>query len=168
MKKLAIIGGGVMAAYFGEACHRLGYEGHCFSMPDGKVDDGKVDAFHEINIFEKEKITEICRELGIDGVVATTELSIPITAYVAAQLGLLGIPDMMVMLAVNSLRLCQELVQDGTEERGQGNAGDVVECLIPYGIRMVQEFVLHCNGNYYKQYHNDCHNSNSLIVLMQI
>lgn len=92
MKKLAIIGGGVMAAYFGEACHRLDYEGHYFSMPDGKVDDGKVDAFHEINIFEKEKVTEICRDLGIDGVVATTELSIPIAAYVAAQLGLLGIP----------------------------------------------------------------------------
>ena len=92
MKKLAIIGGGVMASYFGEACHRLGYEGHYFSMIDGKVDDSKVDVFHEINIFEKEKITEICRELSVDGVVATTELSVPITAYVAEQLGLLGVP----------------------------------------------------------------------------
>jgi len=92
MKKLAIIGGGVMASYFGEACHRLEYEGHYFSMIDGKVDDTKVDFFHEINIFEKEKITEICREIGIDGVVATTELSVPITAYVAEQLGLHGIP----------------------------------------------------------------------------
>ena len=52
MKKLAIIGGGVMASCFGEACHRLGYEGHYFSMMDGKVDDSKVDVFHEINIFE--------------------------------------------------------------------------------------------------------------------
>ena len=92
MKKLAIIGGGVMASYFGEACHRLGYEGHYFSMIDGKVDDNKVDVFHEINIFEKERITEICKELGINGVVATTELSVPITAYIAEQLGLLGIP----------------------------------------------------------------------------
>ena len=91
MKKLAIIGGGVMASYFGEACHRLGYESHYFSLIDGKVDDSKVDVFHEINIFEKEKITDICRELGVDGVVATTELSVPITAYVAEQLGLLGI-----------------------------------------------------------------------------
>lgn len=91
MKKLAIIGGGVMASYFGEACHRLGYEGHYFSMPDGKVDEAKVDVYHEINIFEKEKITEICRELGVNGVVATTELSVPIAAYVAEQLGLLGV-----------------------------------------------------------------------------
>jgi biotin carboxylase len=92
MKKLAIIGGGVMASYFGEACHRLGYEGHYFSLIDGKVDESKVDVFHEINIFEKEKIAEICRDIGINGVVATTELSVPITAYVAEKLGLLGIP----------------------------------------------------------------------------
>lgn len=91
MKKLAIIGGGVMASYFGEACHRLGYEGHYFSMIDGKVVDAKVDVFHEINIFEKERIAEICKEIGVDGVVATTELSVPITAYVAEQLGLLGL-----------------------------------------------------------------------------
>lgn len=92
MKKLAIIGGGVMASYLGEACHRLGYEGHYFSMIDGKVDDSKVDVFHEINIFEKDKITEICKEIGVSGVVATTELSVPIAAYVAEQLGLLGVP----------------------------------------------------------------------------
>lgn len=92
MKKLAIIGGGVMASYFGEACHRLGYEGHYFSMLDGKVDDGKVDVFHEINIFEKDQIVTICNEIGIDGVVATTELSVPIAAYVAERLNLLGLP----------------------------------------------------------------------------
>lgn len=90
MKKLAIIGGGVMASYFGEACHRLGYEGHYFSQIDGKVDDSQVDYFHEINIFDKDGIVAICKEIGIDGVVATTELSVPITAYVANKLGLLG------------------------------------------------------------------------------
>lgn len=90
MKKLAIIGGGVMASYFGEACHRLGYEGHYFSMNDGKVEDSKVDYYHEINLFDKDGILEICKEIGVDGVVATTELSVPITAYVANKLGLLG------------------------------------------------------------------------------
>ncbi len=92
MKVLAIIGGGVMASYYGEACRRLGYESHYFSMMDGKVDESKVDVFHEINIFEKDRITEICREIGVNGVVATTELSVPIAAYVAEQLGLFGVP----------------------------------------------------------------------------
>ena len=92
MKKLAIIGGGVMASYFGEACHRIGYEGHDCSMLDGKVELGKVDFFHEINIFDIDKIVEICKELKVDGVVATTELTVPITAHVANRLGLLGNP----------------------------------------------------------------------------
>lgn len=104
MKKLAIIGGGVMASYFGEACHRLGYEGHYFSMIDGKVDDEKVDFFHEINIFEKEQIVSICREIGVDGVVATTELSVPIAAFVAEQLGLLGLPYEVACLITNKYR----------------------------------------------------------------
>lgn len=92
MKKLAIIGGGVTAADFGDACHRLGYEGHYFTLPDGKVDEKRVDVYHEINIFEKDRIVEICKKIGIDGVVATTELSVAIAAYVAKQLGLLGLP----------------------------------------------------------------------------
>ena len=104
MKKLAIIGGGVMASYFGEACHRLGYEGHYFSMPDGKVENGKVDVYHEINIFEKERITEICREIGVAGIVATTELSVPITAYVAEQLGLLGVPYKVAQVITDKYR----------------------------------------------------------------
>ena len=92
MKKLAISGGGVQAGYFGEACHRLGYEGHYFSMADGKVDEAKVDYFHEINIFDKDGIVAICKEVDIDGVVATTELTVPIAAYVADKLELLGNP----------------------------------------------------------------------------
>ena len=93
-----------MASYFGEACHRLGYEGHYFSMPDGKVDDTKVDVYHEINIFEKERITDICREIGVAGVVATTELSVPITAYVAEQLGLLGVPYRVAQVITDKYR----------------------------------------------------------------
>ena len=92
MKKLAIIGGGVMASYFGESCRRLGLESHYFSMADGKVEDNKIDVFHEVNIFDKDRIVGICREIGVCGVVATTELSVPITAYVADKLGLLGNP----------------------------------------------------------------------------
>ncbi len=93
-----------MAACFGEACHRLGYEGHYFSMLDGKVDDSKVDVFHEINIFEKEKIADICEEIGVDGVVATTELSVPITAYIAEKLGLLGVPYKVAQVIIDKYR----------------------------------------------------------------
>lgn len=104
MKKLAIIGGGVMASCFGEACHRLGYESHYFSMLDGKVDDTKVDFFHEVNIFNKDEIVTICKEIGVDGVVPTTELSVPITAYVAEKLGLPGNPVEVAEVITNKYR----------------------------------------------------------------
>lgn len=104
MKKIAIIGGGVMAGYMGEACHRLGYEGHYFSMIDGKVDESMVDYYHEVNIFDKDKIVEICKEIEVDGVVPTTELSVPITAYVADKLGLLGNPVEVAEAITNKYR----------------------------------------------------------------
>lgn len=90
IKRLAIIGGGVMASYFSDACCRLGYESHYFSMQDGKIPDKSECTFHEINIFDKDKIVEICKNLMIDGVVATTELTVPIAAYVADKIGALG------------------------------------------------------------------------------
>lgn len=104
MKKISIIGGGVMASYFGKACCKLGYESHYFSMIDGRVDDGSVDVFHEINIFDKEKIVKICRKLGVAGVVATTELSVPVAAYVAEQLGLLGLQYEVAQVITNKYR----------------------------------------------------------------
>lgn len=91
-KKLAIIGGGVMASAYGVACRCIGYESHYFTLPDGKVIEGAPDFYHEVNIFDVDRIVEICREVGIDGVVATTELSVAITARVAAALGLAGNP----------------------------------------------------------------------------
>lgn len=104
MKKLAIIGGGVMASYYGAVCHRLKIESHYFSLKDGKVDNNKVDVFHEVNIFDKDIIVDICKKIGIDGVVATTELSVSITAYVAYKLGLLGNPIEVANVITNKYR----------------------------------------------------------------
>lgn len=92
MKKLAIIGGGVMASYYSEACRKLGYESHYFSMADGKIPDEEADVYHEVNIFDKDTIVDICREIGATGIVPTTELSVSIAAYVADKLGLPGNP----------------------------------------------------------------------------
>ena len=48
--------------------------------------------FFPISIFEKDEIVRICRENEVDGVVATTELTIAIAAYVADKLGYNYIP----------------------------------------------------------------------------
>lgn len=138
MKKLAIIGGGVMASYFGESCHRLGLESHYFSMADGKVEDSKADVFHEINIFNKDEIVEICRGLGVNGVVATTELSVPITAYVADKLGLLGNPVEVAQVITDKYRN-RECIRNLKELHSPlyvkaTNVKDIENANIPYPI----------------------------------
>lgn len=81
-----------MASAFGAACRRIGYESHYFTLSDGKETEDEPDYYHEVNIFDVAKIVEICKEVGMDGVVATTELSVSITAQVADALGLPGNP----------------------------------------------------------------------------
>lgn len=103
-KKLAIIGGGVMASAFGAACRRIGYESHYFTLSDGKVTEDEPDFYHEVNIFDIERIVEICKEVGIDGVVATTELTVPITARVAAALGVAGNPAEVAQVITDKYR----------------------------------------------------------------
>ena len=86
--KLAIIGAGQMARIFAVKAKEIGVETHCFAWEKGAVAKPFVDCFHDISIFEKEEIVKICRESGINGVVATTELTVAVASYVADALGL--------------------------------------------------------------------------------
>lgn len=90
MKKIAIIGAQHIAIIFAKRMKELGIESHCFSWEKDKFISKYVDYFHPISIFEKEKILKKCKEIGINGVVATTELTISISAYIAQELGLNG------------------------------------------------------------------------------
>lgn len=92
MRKLAIIGGGRMASIFSKSAREMNVETHCFSLKKGIVDQNSFDYVHDINILEKEEVLEICRSLNINGVVATTELTISVAAYVADKMKLNGIP----------------------------------------------------------------------------
>lgn len=90
-KKLAIIGSGRMAWIFGKNAHDMGIETHCFSYDTHAVAHETVDYFHEISILDKEHVLQSCKEIGIDGVVATTELTIPVAAFISEGLHLNGI-----------------------------------------------------------------------------
>lgn len=86
--KIAIIGAGPMAKIFAEKAKNEDIETHCFAWEKGAEAKDIVDFFYPISIFEKEKILDICRELKIDGVIATTELTISIAAFIARNLKL--------------------------------------------------------------------------------
>lgn len=92
MEKIAIIGSGIMAKVIAGRARELNIESHCFSWDRHDVASNVVDFFHEVNIFEADEITKICKEGGINGVIATTELTILPAAKVADNLGLNGNP----------------------------------------------------------------------------
>ncbi|MBR1762682.1 MAG: ATP-grasp domain-containing protein [Eubacterium sp.] len=79
-----------MARIIGERCRKLNIESHCFSIDEHSVAAEVCDYFHNVNILDVDKLTEKCKELSINGVVATTELTIYPAAVVANRLGLNG------------------------------------------------------------------------------
>lgn len=93
MKKLAIIGGGRMACIFAENAREMGIETHCFSLESGIVDKTIFDDIHVVNILEREKVLEICKKIKVDGIVATTELTIAVASFVSEKMHLNGIPS---------------------------------------------------------------------------
>lgn len=92
MKKLAVIGSGRMAWIICRNAHEMDIETFCFSNVKSDFILSETDNFYDISIFDKEKIAEICRKNGIDGVIATTEKTISIASYLAQELGLPGLP----------------------------------------------------------------------------
>ena len=113
MKKLAVIGSGRMAWIIGKNAHEMGIETYCFSNVDTGYIHEAIDVFNKISIFEKEKIVEICKKNGINGVIATTELTVPVAAYVAERLQLPGLPYRISTIITDKYRnrvACKDVV----------------------------------------------------------
>lgn len=90
--KLAILGAGKVARFYAECAREMGVETHCFAWDRGAVAKDAVDYFHPISIFEEDEIAAICADLGIGGIVSTSELTIAPVARLAERLGLVGNP----------------------------------------------------------------------------
>lgn len=104
MQRLAIIGGGRMAGIFAKNAYEMGIETHCFSLESGVVEGELFDYIHYVNILDRERVADICESIHINGVVATTELTIAIAAYVADKLNLIGIPMNVSEVITNKYR----------------------------------------------------------------
>lgn len=89
--KIAIIGASTGQLPLCIKAKEMGLETVCFAWEKGAVCRDHVDRFYPISVFEKERIAEICREEGVDGVVSNaSDTLVDIVAYVAGQLGLPG------------------------------------------------------------------------------
>lgn len=101
MYKIAIIGATEIAKNYALHAKKMGIATICFAWDKGAVAKDHVDMFYPISIFETEEILRICTNEKIDGVVATTELTIPIATFIANRMGLNG-NDQFVMDHITS------------------------------------------------------------------
>lgn len=102
--KLAIIGSGRMAWIVGRNAQEMNIETHCFSNVESDYIHETINVFHNISIFKKDEIVSICRDSGINGVIATTELTIAIAAYIARELNTPGLPYDISQVITNKYR----------------------------------------------------------------
>lgn len=89
-KKIAVIGCGVAAIPVLRKASELGIETYCFSLGVNAATEGLYDHHIRIDYLDVHSIVEACREIGVDGVIATGENTTASTAQVASALGLPG------------------------------------------------------------------------------
>ena len=92
MNRVAIIGSGILSKELAERSKTISVETYCFSNNENDVACNSVDHFFNIDIFDIDKIVNICRENKVEGVIATTELTILPAAKIAEKLGYLCNP----------------------------------------------------------------------------
>ena len=91
MRKLAIIGASELQEPLILKAKSMGVETHVFAWAAGDVGEKSADVFYPISIVEKEKILEVCREVGVDGICSiASDLAMITVGYVADALGLIG------------------------------------------------------------------------------
>ena len=91
MRKIAIIGASYLQLPLVEKANDMGLETHCFSWEDGAVCKELSDFFYPISILDKERILEVCIQIGIDGVVSiASDAAVSTAAYIAEELTLIS------------------------------------------------------------------------------
>lgn len=112
MKKLAILGASYLQLPLVKRAKELEIEVHCFAWDDDKaICKFEADFFYDISVLEKKLILEKCKEVRIDGIVTiATDICVPVIAYVAEVLNLVGNSNETAMLTTNKglMRACFE------------------------------------------------------------
>ena len=93
MKKLAIIGASTGQYPICLKAKELGFETFCFAWEQRAICKDIVDHFYPISIFEMDRIVDVCKSIGIDGVVSNaSDRTADVASYVAEKLQLNGTP----------------------------------------------------------------------------
>ena len=90
MKKLAVIGCGVAALPILKKAKEMDVETYCFADDGIEEAMGLADNFIQTDFFEIDSVYKKCIEYGIDGIIATSEITTEVTAILANRLHLPG------------------------------------------------------------------------------
>lgn len=102
MKKIVIIGANEFQLPLVEKINELGYESHVIAWEEGAIAKNIAYKFYPISITEKDKILDICREIGADAILtAGSDLAVCTVNYVAKRLGLIGNSEECTMVSTN-------------------------------------------------------------------
>ena len=88
-KKLAVIGCGLAAVPILNKARQINVETHCFALSISPLAEGLYDYYYEVDYLDIESLLEKCRDICVDGIIATSENT---TASVARLSTLLGLP----------------------------------------------------------------------------
>ncbi len=91
MKKIMIIGAGLLQSFVIKRAKELGYKTVCVDANPNAIGFKYADDFKVINITDKEACIEYAKEMKIDGVLtAATDYGVLTTSYIAQEMNLNG------------------------------------------------------------------------------
>ena len=119
MEKLAIIGASYLQLPLVRKAKEMGLETICFALKEGSVCADIADQFYPISIIEKDKILQICQEIGIDGITTiASDTAVMTVDYVASRMGLRSNPDDFSEVTTNKYKMRQCFLKDRSGSRG--------------------------------------------------
>lgn len=114
MAKLAIIGASYLQLPLVRKAKEMGLETICFAWKEGSVCADIADHFYPISIIEKDKILQVCQEIGVDGITTVASDTAVVTVdYVASKMGLCSNSDEFSEVTTNKYKMRQCFVKDG-------------------------------------------------------
>ncbi len=114
MKKIAVIGASYLQLPLIRKAKSMGLETHVFAWECGDAGEKEADHFYPISIVEKEQILEVCRTIGIDGIVSiASDLAVLTVCYVAQNMGLTSNSIESSRMSVNKYLMKQAFIENG-------------------------------------------------------
>lgn len=169
MKKIAVIGASSGQLPIVKKAKEKELEVHCFAWDEGAICKSYSDFFYPISIFETNQIIDICKDIGLSGVVSNaSEETALATAIVAERLGLNGTSSDTLRIIQNK-KLVREITAgiEGLSSPHSISGSEVYRAKFPCVVKPVKgsakKGVTFCNSpkelehaiEYAKQYNDD-------------